>query len=469
MALTEYKIKVVDASSKPLLNFPMATRYVGADKKNNKLTSDTDGILTFQSDGRSVEIFVLAPIDENGQPDMTKFKEDNDNDNAYYRITTLNVSHKLSPSIKSPYLLTDYGIAKTKFIFYENEQDKKIYSIPLTVKVSYLIGEKKTSPRFIEAIQEVKNGELNVISILHSRIQVHPFKPDNTPFKTPQGYTPRSTTPITLPVYFDIKSNSATTEPEQPNIDQSVESSLCTCNRDLTLNEFMGILKGMRETEKSLKGTSAILNHPKCPVIGDKSHQALLNVFNKTMKKYNVNTCIRKLHFLAQTYWESDRFQTTSEYASGTYLDPGKHAQAQANQNTIIGDGPRYKGRGFMQLTWRKNYKRYFEFVIANISQYEGVFPKNITIEQLLDRNKKYPEMVASNLFLAMDSGGWFWNNGVVLKDGTTADINLQADKDNINKISLWVNGGGNGRKERIEYWENLKKVMKYDQCKNKK
>ena len=29
MALTEYKIKVIDANNKPLLNFPMATQYVG--------------------------------------------------------------------------------------------------------------------------------------------------------------------------------------------------------------------------------------------------------------------------------------------------------------------------------------------------------------------------------------------------------------------------------------------------------
>ena len=40
MALTEYKIKVIDANNKPLLNFPMATQYVGGDKKNNKLTDD---------------------------------------------------------------------------------------------------------------------------------------------------------------------------------------------------------------------------------------------------------------------------------------------------------------------------------------------------------------------------------------------------------------------------------------------
>lgn len=262
------------------------------------------------------------------------------------------------------------------------------------------------------------------------------------------------------------------------NIEQNFKNSLvedkkeevvCYCDRDLTLAEFLEIIKGMRNTERELKGTSSILNHPKCPVVGDKNHQALLNVFNSTMKKYSINTCIRKLHFLAQTYWESDRFRTTSEYASGDYLDPGKHAQAKANGNTEKGDGARYKGRGFMQLTWRKNYKRYFSFVINNSSQYEGIFPKDITLEQLLDRTKKYPEIVGSNLFLAMDSGGWFWNNGVVLRNGQAADINLQADIDDINKISLWVNGGGNGRSERLEYWNNLKKVMKYDQCKNKK
>lgn len=383
MALSEYKIKVVDASNKPLLNFPMATRYVGGNKKNNKLTSDTDGTLTFQSNGQPVEIFVLAPIDENGQPDITKFQEDHDNDNAYYRIGTFNSSQKLPSIIKSPYFLTDYGIAKTKFIFYENEQDKKVYSIPLNVKVSYLVGEKKTAPQFIEVIKEVKNGELNITSILHSRIQVHPFKPDNTPFKIPQGYTPRSTAPITLPVYFDIVSIKDKTEPNQPDENKKIKKELCLCNRDMTLDELNKMILEMRKSE-GLK-TTKIFNHKNC-TLEDRSVETLLKSINAVCKKYDINTCLRKINFMGQIYWETARFITTTEFASGTYLNPHVHKDAISNGNTITGDGPRYKGRGFLQLTWRNNYNKYLNYILKNRNYYSSVIGNSLTINELMDR-----------------------------------------------------------------------------------
>ena len=308
MALSEYKIKVVDASNKPLLNFPMATRYVGGNKKNNKLTSDTDGTLTFQSNGQPVEIFVLAPIDENGQPDITKFQEDHDNDNAYYRIGTFNSSQKLPSIIKSPYFLTDYGIAKTKFIFYENEQDKKVYSIPLNVKVSYLVGEKKTAPQFIEVIKEVKNGELNITSILHSRIQVHPFKPDNTPFKIPQGYTPRSTAPITVPIYFDIKSNKGNTEPDQPDLHvpiPHVGNVTCqTCGKSLKID--LNFIKSIAPEAK-------------------KDFQNNLLLIPDYLKKYSSNTCRNLINILAQGQIETLDFTALREllnYTKKTFKTP---------------------------------------------------------------------------------------------------------------------------------------------------
>lgn len=85
-------------------------------KKNNKLTSLDGGFLTFYSDGTSVEVFVLAPLSKTGSPDMTKFKEDNDGDNVYYKLGVVNCKYP-PESMKSPYKLSDYGIAKTKIIF----------------------------------------------------------------------------------------------------------------------------------------------------------------------------------------------------------------------------------------------------------------------------------------------------------------------------------------------------------------
>lgn len=230
MSFKKYQIKIVDANNQIMVNFPMATRYVGKDKKNNKLTDMQDGILTFMSDGTAaVEVFVLAPITENGSPDVTKFKEDNDGDNSYYKIGTIDSNRPVS-SLRSPYKLSDYGMAKTKILFFENKVNNKKYTIPFKVKVSYLKGKSANSTKFIDHIIDVKNGELNFTSILHSRVQIEPLKPDNTPFKN-QGqpiktsYYPRVLELVELKVFFDIVSTNGTTEPNQPNRNEQVSNS----------------------------------------------------------------------------------------------------------------------------------------------------------------------------------------------------------------------------------------------------
>lgn len=403
MALSQYKIKVVDASNKPLLNFPMATRYVGGGKKNNKLTSDTDGVLTFQSNGQPVEIFVLAPIDENGQPDMTKFKEDGDNDNTYYRVAIFDSSKKSLLTIKSPYFLTDYGIAQTKFMFYENNEDNKLYSIPLNVKISYLVGEAKKSPKFIDTIKEVKNGELNITSILHSRIQIQPFKPDNTPLKTSQGYTPRTTKPITIPVYFDIKTTKSNTEPDEPNINQPIKKGLCACNRNITEDEFKLIIN----TKKSL---------------------SYLKDFNEQFKFFKMNSCIVKAQFLAQVMHESGGFQ---------YLEEGLTPGVQEKD---VYDG--YKGRGLMQLTYKANYAAYGKAVGENF----------------LNENRY---RIAKENKHAVGSAIWYWKNA------KSVDLSIYALNNDLITTTALINGGYNGFNDRLYYYKRCIAAFNIKQCPN--
>lgn len=97
--------------------------------------------------------------------------------------------------------------------------------------------------------------------------------------------------------------------------------------------------------------------------------------------KYQINTPLRKCHFLAQMLHESGSLRYSEEIASGKAyegrLDLG---------NIIKGDGVRYKGRDGFMLTGRANYDLYGKIL--------GV--------DLLSN----PSLVATIYFI--DVAGWF-------------------------------------------------------------
>ena len=68
---------------------------------------------------------------------------------------------------------------------------------------------------------------------------------------------------------------------------------------------------------------------------------------------------------LATTYHETaSTMQPIKEYGGPTYwtrmydITGARPKMAIANGNTCAGDGPKYCGRGYVQLTWKNNYKR---------------------------------------------------------------------------------------------------------------
>jgi len=232
----------------------------------------------------------------------------------------------------------------------------------------------------------------------------------------------------------------------------------------LTVEEVRDIIITMRKSE-SLGEALFSKSNSRLPE-KDKTFERFTEELNKTFDKYDINTCLRRIHFLAQIYHETDRLRTTREYSTS-----GKYAP--------------YIGRGLMQLTWIENYQMY--------KSYSGV-----------ECVRNY-EVIANNLTNAFDSAGWFWKQGKTLNVGTTwaapssapsyvrrhsprypktiytftgkngqskrygtIDMNLIADDDYVDVISWLVNGGSNGLSERRLYVEKLKKVFEYDtNCQN--
>lgn len=70
-------------------------------------------------------------------------------------------------------------------------------------------------------------------------------------------------------------------------------------------------------------------------------------------------------YMFATAHHETDRkMQPIDEYGGNAYftrkygIEGDNPARARRNGNTEPGDGPKYHGRGFVQLTWKNNYEK---------------------------------------------------------------------------------------------------------------
>lgn len=164
-------------------------------------------------------------------------------------------------------------------------------------------------------------------------------------------------------------------------------------------------------------------------------------LLNEMLFKYEINGPYHKAHFLSQCLHESAHLDTTLEFGSGVNYDPGRHADAEKNGNTKIGDGPTYRGRGLIQLTWKNNYIRF--------SKHSGVDCVNDS------------SLVAASMANAIEASCWYWrfNGAVHKKFDAKGDINILVDndRDNVKLITLAVNGGDNGLLDRMKYFNLIK------------
>jgi putative chitinase len=139
--------------------------------------------------------------------------------------------------------------------------------------------------------------------------------------------------------------------------------------------------------------------------------------------------------FLAQTAHESHNFKSMVEYGGSLDFrkyDP-KYAPKKAKQlgNKKVGDGARYKGGGYIQLTGRYNYKRAGEAL-------------GLPLEQKPELVEK-PEIAAQVAI-------WFWKNRVQPRVD---------DFGNTPAATKPINSGLKGLEDRKDKFQTFKTAMK--------
>jgi len=177
------------------------------------------------------------------------------------------------------------------------------------------------------------------------------------------------------------------------------------------------------------------------------------------MENFGVNTPLRLAHFLAQCGHESGGFRLTQEnlnYSAkglmGTfkkYFPTQALADAYARQPQKIankvyggrmgngleasGEGYKFRGRGYIQLTGKQNYTAF-----------------DLAVEDDILAN---PDLVSSKH--ALSSAAWFWKkNGLSLiaDTGSSAEV--------VTKITKRVNGGTIGLPDRIKHFKEFYELI---------
>jgi putative chitinase len=176
-------------------------------------------------------------------------------------------------------------------------------------------------------------------------------------------------------------------------------------------------------------------------------------------EKFGVNTPLRLAHFLAQCGHESGGFRLTQEnlnysakglqgifkkyfpseaVALQYQRNPQKiankvYASRMGNGDEASGDGFKFRGRGYIQLTGKTNY---------------SAFDK--TVDDDITTN---PDLVATKYPLL--SAAWFWS-----KNGLNTIADAGATDEVVTKATKKVNGGTIGLADRIKHFKEYHNLL---------
>lgn len=184
-----------------------------------------------------------------------------------------------------------------------------------------------------------------------------------------------------------------------------------------------------------------------CPQVPKLKLAEVLVPLNAACEEFEINTPLRLKHFIAQLAHESGGFVYLRELASGKAYE-GREDLG----NTEFGDGPMFKGWGWMQTTGRKNTR------LVSLALFGD--------ERLIEN----PALInPPSLELAARAAGYFWTVGAglnlskrAIESGVQEGVNLNdlADKDDLVLITHAVNGWENGIDDRRAYAERGETVF---------
>jgi putative chitinase len=153
---------------------------------------------------------------------------------------------------------------------------------------------------------------------------------------------------------------------------------------------------------------------------------SVINDLNSCLNLFKINTQSRMRHFVSQISHESGGGKWMKELASGDAYEGRRDLG-----NTQRGDGRKYKGAGFIQLTGRANYSD---------------FSKYMNDPKIMDG----VDYVALN-YPATSGGFWWYNN----------NMNALCDKNpTVEEVTKKVNGGYRGLEDREKYYKRCLEII---------
>ena len=201
-----------------------------------------------------------------------------------------------------------------------------------------------------------------------------------------------------------------------------------------------------------------------CPTLKDDRASSIAGIINSVCPKYDINTPVRLQAFIAQIAHESGEFSIKTE--SMRYSTPERivaiwpsrfnldgsdnklnahdyvknasklgntvYANRMGNGGPETGDGFRYRGGGFLQLTGKYSYQHYADYIKKEVGE--------------------TADLVRGTNEYALDSACWEYAFDKKLND--------QADAKDFITITKRINGGTIGLTERLKYYKTAQQII---------